>query len=163
LISALSQGLPHYTHLLGLHSARAANDAAESIIKTKHVRVAIREALGKAQQSIVAAYHRATMSPRRENLYPQVLLACALAKCDDLGYFAAADVRGPMTRIMGRPYEIPAFSRHLNDFCEETRGPMLTKIGTRRRFRFRFITPLMQPYVIMRGLDSGLIESPPQD
>jgi hypothetical protein len=100
------------------------------------------------------------MSPRRENLYAQVLLACALARCDDLGYFAAADVRKPMSRIMGRSYEIPAFSRHLNDFCEATRGPILTKIGTRRRFRFRFITPLMQPYVIMKGLGSGLIQWP---
>jgi hypothetical protein len=99
------------------------------------------------------------MSPRRENLYRQVLLASALARADDFGYFAAADVREPMTRIMGRPFEIPAFSRHLNDLCEQLRGPVLHKIGSAHRFRFRFLNPLMQPFVIMNGLSSGMIDA----
>lgn len=159
-ISMLSQGLPHYTHLLGLYSAREAIDLGELRIALSHVKAAITKAITKAQQTIMSAYHKATMSPRKENLFTQVLLACALADSDDLGYFAAADVRGPMSLIMGRSYDIPTFSRHLNDFCEETRGPVLQKTGYKHRFRFRFVNPLMQPFAIMQGLASGMIDRP---
>jgi len=159
-ISLLSQGLPHYTHLLGLHSAREALDAETPHVAIKHVRSAINKALEQAQQSIRNAYHKATTSPRSESLFRQVLLACALATTDDLGYFSPADVRLPMSRIMGRPYDIPSFSRHLKEFSEERRGPILQKTGTERRTRYRFVNPLMQPYVTMRGVADGLIDMP---
>ena len=96
----------------------------------------------RAQESVVSAYHRATFSTR-ETLYRQVLLACALAPGDDLGYFASGDVRRPLSAIMGRPYDIPAFSQHLNELSEGSRGPVLQKAGTSRKFRFRFINPLL--------------------
>lgn len=156
-LAELSQGLPHYTHLLGLHAAQTALSENREQITRSDVEAAIRIAVAKAQQSIRNAYHKATHSPRQGTLYARVLLACALAPTDELGYFAATDVRPPMSRIMGKPYEIPAFSRHLNDFCDETRGPILQKKGTRRRFRFRFVNPLMQPFVIMHGLANALL------
>jgi Cdc6-like AAA superfamily ATPase len=155
-IADLSQGLPHFTHLLGLHSAQHAIRDERKHVAVEDVRAAIGLAVAKAQQSIVSAYHSATASPRK-NLYPQVLLASALAEKDELGYFSAADVRGPMSDIMGVAYDIPAFARHLNDFCEDKRGPILQKMGHERRFRYRFINPLMEPFVTMKGLASGLI------
>jgi hypothetical protein len=60
---------------------------------------------------------------------------------------------------MKKPYDIPAFSRHLKDFCEKKRGAILQKSGTARRYRFRFVNPLMQPYVVMHGLSAGLIDA----
>jgi hypothetical protein len=156
-ISALSQGLPHYTHLLSLHAAQATITDHKKIITAHYVREAIDKALDQAQQSIVSMYHKATHSPR-ENLYPQVLLACAMAGTDNLGYFAAPDVRTPMKKIMGNYYDILAFSQHLNAFCESARGPVLQRTGTTRRFRFRFINPLMQPFVIMDGIKKELIK-----
>jgi hypothetical protein len=68
---------------------------------------AVTRAIHNAQQSIMEAYHRATFSTR-STLYPQVVLACAFAEGDDFGFFAAADVRDPLTLIMGKPYDIPA-------------------------------------------------------
>jgi Cdc6-like AAA superfamily ATPase len=155
-ISSLSQGLPHYTHLLALHALQTAARRGSSNVTGTDVAAAIENALNKAQQSIINAYHRATSS-QRENLYPQVLLACAMAKPDSLGYFSSADVRDPMSNIMGKTYDIPAFSQHLNAFCDDQRGPILQRIGETRRFRFRFINPLMQPYVIMDGIKRGFI------
>lgn len=155
-IVQLSQGLPHYTHLLSLYAGQRAISNSRPRISIEDVRTAIDTALANAQQSIVGSYHRATASPR-ENLYPQVLLACAMAEPDGLGYFAAVDVRRPLTEIMKKPYEIPAFSQHLNAFCETLRGPVLQRTGTTRRYRFRFINPLMQPYVLMDGIRKGLI------
>jgi hypothetical protein len=157
-IATLSQGLPHYTHLLGLHSTRQAIDLGARTVTPTHVDAAIRQALEEAQQTLQRAYHKATMSPRSDNLYVQVLLACALAETDQLGYFAAADVREPMSKVMGKRYEIAAFSRHLADFCAEDRGPVLERTGVPRRYRFRFRNPLLQPFVIMQGLADKRIQ-----
>jgi hypothetical protein len=157
-LATLSQGLPHYTHLLGLHATRQAIDAGGKVVKSKHVDAAIHKAIEGAQQTLQRAYHKATISPRSDNLYTQVLLACALATTDQLGYFAAADVREPMSKIMGKRYEIAAFSRHLADFCAQDRGPVLERTGVPRRYRFRFRNPLLQPFVIMQGLADKLID-----
>jgi Cdc6-like AAA superfamily ATPase len=156
-IVQLSQGLPHYTHLLAQNAGQRAAQTGRTKIEATDVRTAIDNALSKAQQTIISAHHQATLSPR-ENMYAQVLLACALAEVDSLGYFSAVDVRHQLAEIMGKRYEIPAFSQHLNAFCESKRGPVLQRVGTTRRYRFRFVNPLMQPFVIMDGLKKGLIK-----
>ena len=154
-ITALSQGLPHYTHLLARDSARSALALSSLHITLQIVDEAIRKALEDAQQSIQSAYHKATMSPRKNNLFGDVLLACAVAETDELGFFAAQDIRGPMQVVTGKKYDIPSYAQHLNDFCDVKRGPILEKTGAKRRFRFRFVNPLMQPYVIMQGFAAG--------
>lgn len=157
LILTLSQGLPHYTHMLCLYACKAAILNEKDTVDFSHAQIAIRQSLENSQQSIQNAYHVATMSPRKDNLFADVLLSCALAPVDQMGYFAAQDIRDPMRRITGKDYEIPSFSQHLNDFCDSKRGPILKKIGTTRRFRFRFINPLVQPFVIMTGHTNGKI------
>ena len=96
-IVRLSQGLPHYTHLLTQSAAQRAVQVGRVNVDLTDVRVAIDTALTKAQQSTINAYHQATASPR-ENMYKQVLLACALAVSDEIGSFAAVDVREPLSR-----------------------------------------------------------------
>jgi Cdc6-like AAA superfamily ATPase len=153
----LAQGLPHYTHLLALYSAERALDSARNEVTSQDVRDSIQTALDKAQQSTQNLYHKATSSPRRDNLYTEVLTACALAPTDSLGYFAPSDVRDHMRRVTGRPYEIGAFAKHLRDLCLEIRGPVLERTGTERRYRYRFINPLMQPYVLLNALAIGTL------
>jgi Cdc6-like AAA superfamily ATPase len=155
-ISRLSQGLPHYCHLLSLHAAQHAATNRRRNISEDDLEPAIHKAVDGAQQTTVSAYRKATTS-RRGNLYEQVLAACALAPKDDYSFFSSSDVRDPMTMIMGRRYEIPAFSQHLNNFCETERGAILDKSGAPRRYRFRFRNPLMEPYVIMKSVSKGLI------
>ena len=58
---------------------------------------------------------------------------------------------------MGKPYDVPNYSRHLHDFCEEHRGPILRKSGELRRVRFRFADPMMQPFVIIHDYSMGLL------
>jgi Cdc6-like AAA superfamily ATPase len=157
-IATLSQGLPHYTHLLGLHATRQAIDDNRRKVSPEHVDGAIRKAIDGAQQTLQRAYHQATTSPRSDSLYEEVLLACALAHTDQLGYFAAVDVRDPMSGIMKKRYEIAAFARHLADFCAADRGSVLERTGIPRRYRFRFRNPLLQPFVIMQGLSGKLID-----
>ena len=154
-ITRLSQGLPHYTHLLGQQSALVAFDAQSDEVTTEHVNIAIATSVERSQESIAQQYYSATYSAR-ENLYKQVLLACACAESDDRGFFSAGAVRDSLSRILERPMEIPQFAMHLNAFSTD-RGPILKKVGLRKRFRYRFTNPLVQPYVLMKGIQEGII------
>ena len=151
----LSQGLPHYTHLIGMNACRCALKENRFSIIAQDVNKAIERALSGTQHSILSAYHKATMSPRKDNLFADVLLSCAMARADDLSYFAAPDVRDAIRVVTGKSYEIPSFSQHLNEFTEAKRGPILQRTGRPRSYRFRFINPLMQPFVIMKGFAEG--------
>ena len=157
-IAARSEGLPHFTHLLALHACQRAIIDDRRKVTANDVREATNLAVAKAQQSILSAYHKATTSQQPDTLYAKVLLACTLAPTDMLGYFAARDLRDSLSKIAGKRYDIPAFSRHLNELSSSVRGPILQQTGTNRRFRFRFVNPMMQPFIIFHGLSSGLID-----
>ena len=73
-ITALSQGLPHYTHLLTQLAAQAALGERRGHVGVRHVDAAVTRAIERAQQSIVEAYREA-VSGRPGTIYPQVLLA----------------------------------------------------------------------------------------
>jgi Cdc6-like AAA superfamily ATPase len=158
-IARLSRGLPHYSHLLGLHAGRAAVDSKTLVVNESHVQSAIETAIEKAQASIQGDYSKAITSSRRDALYKEVLLACALAETDDLGWFYPRDVRAPLERILKREYKIEAFARHLHAFGEKERGPILINDNRSARPRYHFENPLMQPYVLMRGRAQGLIRA----
>lgn len=118
---------------------------------------------GKAVDAVLETtktqYHEATRSGRKDALFDQVILACAMAPKDELSYFQPADIAAPMSSIMGKPYGIPSFAKHLNAFCDKGRGKILERTGVTRRYRYRFTDPLMEPYVVMRGLKTGLVSS----
>lgn len=157
-VCAVSLGLPHYVHALGLAAGRAAIDDRRRAVETRDVDSAIGTLTRESQQTVLRQFDVATASPRRRNFYFQVLLACALASTDSLGYFRAADVRAPYSQIMKRDQTISSFSRHLHGLCDEDRGAVLQKFGQSHSYRFRFADPIMQPYVLMRGLESGLVK-----
>lgn len=152
-IALLSQGLPNYAHLLALHAVRTAIDAGTRTVEVKHVSTAIAMAVVGSQRSLLSDLQRATTSPQKgKHWYSEVLLACAMAKTDEFGFFYAADVRGPLSMIMQKPVGIPSFAKHLNDFCQAVKGPVLQKLGVRHKFRYRFIDPHLQPLIIMKGI-----------
>lgn len=158
-ITRMSHGLPHYTHLLGLTSAFEAVQKGRRAVGEDDVFAGVREALNATQESIRNAYYEATVSSHKDNLYRQVLLACAMTAVDELGYFAPADLREPVSAIMGKRYEIPSYIRHLRDFCSEKRGRILQPSGEHWRPRYRFRNPLMEPYVLLRAIDEGLVQA----
>jgi len=154
----LAQGVPYIAHLLALYSARSALTARSMHVQRFHVDQGIKKSLEQWNQSIRTAYYDAVKSAQPGNIYKEVLLACALAEIDDMGYFAAASVRGPLRDITGRSLDIPNFSSHLKQFSEDIRGGILERVGVARRLRYRFVSPLMKPYIIMRGYSEGLIK-----
>lgn len=156
-LTSLSQGLPYIAHLLALHSVLAALTAGETEVNSGAVDVGIKASLDQWQQSVVKTYYEATQSAQPGALYRSVLLACALAETDELGFFYASAVRAPLRVITSKEYDIPNFAQHLKNFSEAGRGGILERRGTTRRLRYRFTSPLLRPYIIMRGFSDSLI------
>lgn len=154
-IISLSQGLPHYTHLLALHAGTRVveNDRAE--ITRPDVEAAIPLAVNK--HTLRDTYMRAVRSTRTGTLYPEVLLACALAPKNPLGFFTAGAIRDPLEVIAGRRIDIPAFARHLARFLEPERGSVLQREGEPRNYFYRFGDPILQQFVVLNGLSERLI------
>jgi hypothetical protein len=50
------------------------------------------------------------------------------------------------------------FARHLERLADTARGNVLQKQGAGRTSRFRFVNPLLQPYVAMRGVSEGVVK-----
>ena len=157
-ICKLSLGLPHYTHALARNAGRAAIDRKSERIVSPDADDAVTMLLNDTEQSCLKQFNLATASPRKENYYFQVLLACALAPVDDLGLFYPQDIREPYSKIRGSEFGIPAFSRHLHHLTTDVRGTVLQRFGQSHGYRFRFADPQMQPFVLMQGIQRGTID-----
>lgn len=155
-IADYSQGLPTYTHLLAREAALQAVRSNRTNIQMVDLEFAIKESVDSQLETNLSEYNNAVTSPRGKNFKP-VLLACALSQKDERGFFYATNVTSPLRMITSKPYAIPAFARHLKDFCNESRGPILVRKGKPNKIRYRFMRPIMEPYVILRGLADGLI------
>lgn len=149
-IVGLSEGLPHYTHLLGHGAAERAVQDDRTLVTLKDVEEAIPGAV--EGHTIQSDYVKAIRSSQPGNLYREVLLACAIAPKDSLGYFTSGQIRDPLEVIAERRLEIPAFSRHMKEFLDPVRGNVLWREGKERSYSYRFSHPMMQPYVIMSAL-----------
>ncbi len=158
-IAQLSQGYPHYTHLLGLWTGRKAAERGGTEVALTDLRLAIPESIRNTSGSIRIEYDLATDSNQPNNLFKQVLLACALADKDARGRFSLSAVREPLQTILHRNIAPISYQRHLAAFCDEVRGPALVKTGRRRSYRWHFANPQMIPFVHLQGIHDGLISN----
>ncbi|MGH8769066.1 MAG: hypothetical protein ACREVT_12925, partial [Burkholderiales bacterium] len=102
----------------------------------------------------------AVHSNRQEALYRPILLACALAVPDDeAGHFTAQAVCEPLAQILKRKVSIATFDDQLKAFTTPERGNVLVRRGTSRKYKYRFSEPMMHPFVIMKGIKDGYINS----
>ena len=76
-------------------------------------------------------YHKAIRSSGRRISTRTSCCICALAKKDGLGYFTAKSVVEPMSRIMGKKYDIPAF--HVISPASSVMTGAVSFFGTARR------------------------------
>jgi Cdc6-like AAA superfamily ATPase len=161
LIVHVSQGLPHYTHLLGLHAVRsAAARLSLSKVTCDDVFEALKKAIKQAEQTVTQNHSTAVHSSQKKALYRHVLLACALAATsthDALGYFTPSSVTAPLGQILQRPITIANFTNHLGEFCDEKRASVLERDGQPWGYRYRFRDPLLVPFVFMDGVEAGIL------
>jgi Cdc6-like AAA superfamily ATPase len=147
MITRLAQGLPHYAHLLGQLSSRNALEELRTSIRRRDVEEAVSEAIEKTQQTVRESYRRAT-EENGDGLYPKVVLACALAESDEFGFFAVSDVHVPDEDVDAAGY--------LDTLADPAHGSLLQRRGAANP-RYRFVNPLLQPYVLMRALSEGTV------
>jgi Cdc6-like AAA superfamily ATPase len=151
VIISLSRGYPYYTHLL-------CHEAAMKAIKTKGSKIvladlgdAIRMALANVAASVREDYSKAADGQRKGTKYPLIMLSVALTAADDMGYFRPTDLKTPNGYVGN-----PDFSEQLNKLAtDESRGLVLERRGTPRKYKFRFRNPLLRPYIIMKGINDG--------
>ena len=155
-IVTLSRGLPEFVHSLGRAAVLHALRERRLAIAEADVDAGILQILAQSDQSVNVTYKRAIDSNRKEALYRQVLLACAISKTDDEGKFAPKDVVQPLSGILGRKVDIANFQNHLGAFSSEERGGILERFGEERACKYRFRDPKMQPYVLMQGISAGV-------
>jgi DNA polymerase III delta prime subunit len=158
-VTYFSAGLPFYAHSLGKYAALRAVAKERLEITEDFVLESLADCIADVDYTVAESYTRATERIyRKGNIFAQVLTGCALAENNDLGQFPAVAVEGPLSGIMGEPYEVPAFSFHLNQLTTPERGSVLLKTGARRTFMYSFAEPAMQPFIIMKSLQDGILK-----
>lgn len=157
-IAELSQGYPHYTHLLGLWTGRKAIERGRSVLTFGDLEDAIPSVLENAEGGLQEQYERAVDSTNKNALFKPVLLACALASKDSLGRFAVGALQGPLRQITRQNYATGAYQAHLGKFCEALRGPVLGRSGRKKSYRWRFLNPQLIPYIVLQGVNDKLIQ-----
>lgn len=157
-IISLSRGLPEYVHFLARDAGKAALRDRRLNVRREDVTGAITNMMESSDQSSTEAYELAVASNKKNNLYKQVLLACALTEpADHLGRFTPTDVLKPLTQLLQREIKIANFFPHIEAFCGADRGSILEKKGVTQAYKYRFREPKMQPYVLMKGVALGMI------
>ena len=78
--------------------------------------------ISDADQSFLALYRKATDSNQTDAQFKEVLLACALAKPDDAGFFTPTIIIEPLSSIMKKQVTHANFQRHLHEFIADERG-----------------------------------------
>jgi GTPase SAR1 family protein len=157
-ISYFSAGLPFYAHSIGKYAALRAVGKETIHIDEETVIDSLADCIADVDYTIAESYTRATEKIyRKGNIFASVLAACALAENNDLGQFTAAAIEAPLSDIMEEQYRVPAFSFHLNQLTTPERGSVLIKTGARRTFQYHFAEPAMQPFIVMKSLQDGVI------
>jgi len=155
-IITLSRGLPFFTQTLSKYAAQNAVKNRRLNVGTEDVEAAMDKFIEYSEITFKDAYRVATRS-NQSNFFKQSLLACALADTDDEGWFSANDVLSPYSAIMKSKKTISHYEKHLARFSSDEGGRILSKRGGERQQQFRFADPMMQPYVIISGIQSKMI------
>ena len=156
----LSRGMPAFGHLLGMNSAKAAIDRKTLSISDGAVIGALHYCLDEVDETTQESYAKATQSVRPGNLLRETLLACAMTSLDEFGRFTAGSLRAPLSAILDKPRDIPDFNRHLKQFCSKERGAILEIEGNPRNYHYQFRDPLMQSYIMMKGIKDNMLPLP---
>ncbi len=151
-IATLALGLPGAAHDLVRRTAASAIADGATHLTSHHLVVGVQAALDGADATIVQMYEQSIIRARR-GIYPEILLACALSPRDAQGTFSVADARDTLQRIVNR--EVRGLTNQIAALTEEGRGAVLAKEGAAKLARYHFVEPMLEPYILLRGLESG--------
>ncbi len=155
-IARIAQGFPYYAHLLAGAAGAWAIRRSEKSVSLSTVLDAMLLAVEDATHAIRSAYTEAVSGRADAQLAP-TLLACAMAKTDDLGFFSSTDAARELTKILGQQRGPAHVNNHLRRFAAEPIWILDERRRGERSIRYRFHDPLMRPFVMIRGYSLGLL------
>jgi len=163
-IADLSQGYPHFTHLLGQWSGRRAVEAGRNRVTFNDLDQAISDVLDNATGGVQQQWQNAVAMSAAQtvNLSKSVLLACALAHKDSVGRFSVVDLKEPLKKILNRDPTTVGYHGVLARFCDSSQGPVLLRTGSRNSYRWQFVNPQFVPYIRLHWI-RGSAERAPED
>ena len=121
------------------------------------LRSGIQKCVDLADEQVKDAYFRAVRSTKPNHYYKEALTAFALTSANERGFFKAVAVKEPFSKIMGKEMDIPNYARHLKEFQDAERGPVLYREGKPKSYEYRFVDPLLKPFSIICGIKDCVI------
>lgn len=153
----LSQGFPGFTHLIAQATFRAAVARRDIHVTEVDLKNGIQKCVDLADEQVKNAYFKAVRSTKPNHYYKEAMTAFALAESNERGYFKAVAIKAPFSDIMGKEMDIPNFARHLKEFQDDERGPVLLREGKPKTYEYRFVDPLLKPFSILYGIKDQII------
>ncbi len=156
-VAMLSNGYPHYAHLLGLSATKACLQQRTRRITSELFKTGCEFAIQDAIEKYRDAYAKATATTKPSR-YPKILCACACADQDDRGVFRATEVVEAMHRVFGQRVTVQAVVPALGEFCAPARGQVLSKVPVGKRSHYRLSDQMMRPFLRIKAqslLSSG--------
>ena len=150
-----SCGLPHFTHLLCLNVCKAALMEEVTKANGRHFKLAVQQSIEDTHESLKDAYQKATFATK-DNIYAEVLSACAQVPLDEHGTFQASDIIPILSEIMEKEVTLNSFLYHLNKFSSEEKGDILIRKGNKNIKRYKFKVPLMRVFIQLKNLEKTL-------
>ena len=149
-ITSICCGYPHYAHLLCSYACMNALNDNRFSVSIADLNFAITKSIEKATDGLKRSYRSATMT-NKQNIYPEVLLACSICKRDEYGTFQPKDIEAPLSQLLKRQIKVTQFGGHLRNLCKEERGSILVQDGEKGRRRYQFKNPLMRAFIKLKG------------
>jgi Cdc6-like AAA superfamily ATPase len=159
-IVTLSCGLPYYVQTLAKFAALNAIRGHRIIIGMEDINSAIENFLIESGQSFYDDYTRATCGRQPENIFPELILASALARAESSGDFDPTEVLKVFDLISpGKNRSLSQIRQSLARFASEPRGKILSRRGAKNDYRYRFSDALMQPFIVLRAIKDTMIDA----
>lgn len=147
-IVRLSDGFPHFVHLLCLYASIYAGECLQAdeqrhpCVGEREYRLGLKSAIEKSEHSLQEAYESAVVTTRRKSdIYELTLSAIALSAERDVQVRELAQHASYLTGDKLRPEK---FSNALGQLVKDERGRVLTKV---RDGYYKYTNPLMRPYI----------------
>jgi len=145
-IVKFSSGYPHFTHLLALRACECALSHNSNHVDNNDFNYAVEKAIDQTHESLREGYQKATLTTK-QSMFKEVLWACSVADVDENGTFQATDLVIPLSKILNKKITVNHFIYVLTKLTTSERGNILLKIGVKKRYRYKYVHPLMKAFV----------------
>ena len=153
----VSQGMPHYAHLICNEIVKCIAADSRTTIKSEDIACALSRSVDIIEQGLLDQYRLAVHSTRKTH-YEEILIGSAFCRKDEMGYFSASDVCQTLKNDCQLKLSTSVIGRCLKMLATSERGKILEITGKLHSYKFKIVNAMMPSFLIMRGVDKGIIK-----